>query len=59
MLLPYLAYVLDNFVRVERILVKKLGEKSDSISGTFLFFSLGTVFLIPALFYTDILVDYI
>ncbi|NMC59199.1 MAG: DMT family transporter [Candidatus Methanofastidiosa archaeon] len=59
MLLPYLALCARIILLGwERILVKKLGEKSDSISGTFLFFSLGTVFLIPALFYTDILVDY-
>lgn len=58
MLIPYLALggriILLGW---ERILVKKLGEKSDSISGTFLFFSLGTIFLLPALFFVDIVLN--
>ena len=58
MLIPYLALggriILLGW---ERILVKKLGEKSDSISGTFLFFGLGTIFLLPALFFVDIVIN--
>jgi len=58
MLIPYLALggriILLGW---ERILVKKLGEKSDSISGTFLFFGLGTIFLLPALFFVDIVLN--
>jgi transporter family protein len=35
----------------ERIVVKQLGDKSDSLGATFLFFSIATVFLFPILFF--------
>lgn len=55
MLISYLALLgRIIFLGWERILVKKLGEKSDSISGTFLFFGLGTIFLVPTLLFVDI-----
>ncbi len=58
MMLPYIALggriVLLGW---ERLIVKRLGEKSDSLSGTFLFFGLGTVFLIPTLFFIDIKIN--
>lgn len=58
MLIHYLALCARIFLLgFERILVKKLGEKSDSISGTFLFFGLGTIFLLPTLFYVDIIIN--
>ena len=58
MLIPYLA-LCGRIILLgwERILVKKLGEKSDSISGTFLFFGLGTIFLLPTLFFVDIVLN--
>lgn len=58
MLIPYLALCGRIFLLGwERILVKKLGENSDSISGTFLFFSLGTIFLLPTLLYVDLVLN--
>lgn len=39
---------------LERILVKKLGDKSESLSSTFLFFSLATLFLLPFVFFAKI-----
>ncbi|MCC7573074.1 MAG: DMT family transporter [Candidatus Methanofastidiosum sp.] len=58
MLVPYLALLGRIFLLgSERILVKKLGQKSDSISGTFLFFGIGTIFLIPTLFFVDIVIN--
>ena len=58
MLISYLA-LLGRIVLLgwERILVKKLGENSDSISGTFLFFGLGTIFLVPTLLFVDIVLN--
>ncbi|NPV50791.1 MAG: DMT family transporter [Candidatus Methanofastidiosum sp.] len=58
MLIPYLA-LMGRIILLgwERILVKKLGQKSDSISGTFLFFGIGTIFLIPTLFFVDIVLN--
>jgi len=58
MLIPYLA-LCGRIILLgwERILVKKLGEKSDSISGTFLFFALGTIFLLPTLFFVDVVIN--
>lgn len=37
----------------ERIIVKKLGDKADSVSGAFIFFALATVFLFPAIFFVE------
>lgn len=58
MLIPYLALI-GRIILLggERILVKKLGQKSDSISGTFLFFGIGTIFLIPTLLFVDIVLN--
>ncbi len=38
----------------ERIIVKQLGENSDSVGAAFLFFSIASIFLIPVLFFTEI-----
>lgn len=60
MLISYLALV-GRIILLggERLIVKKLGEKSDSLSGTFLFFGIGTVFLIPTLFFIDLSINYL
>lgn len=42
----------------ERIVVKQLGENSDSVSATFIFFSIATVFLAPVLFFVDVPTDW-
>ena len=54
MLLSYIA-LLGRILLLgyERIIVKKLGDKSDSISGAFLFFFIGAIFLFPCLFFVS------
>jgi transporter family protein len=42
----------------ERIVVKQLGQDSDSVGAAFLFFSIATVFLIPVLFFIDMPTDW-
>ena len=42
----------------ERIIVKQLGENSDSVSAAFIFFSIATVFLAPIIFFFDFPTDW-
>ena len=42
----------------ERIVVKQLGNQSDSVGATFLFFSIATLFLAPILFFVETPADW-
>ncbi|MBI2646766.1 MAG: EamA family transporter [Deltaproteobacteria bacterium] len=42
----------------EKLVVKKLGHQSDSLSATFLFFSLATLFLLPCIFFVPFPQDF-
>ncbi|MGC9342611.1 MAG: EamA family transporter, partial [Bacteroidales bacterium] len=42
----------------ERIVVKQLGQDSDSVGAAFLFFSIATLFLAPVLFFIDMPADW-